>query len=594
MKELFKIAAVFIFIFLWNGLSAQLHDVYSGKSIEVEHHSIKFTPKIKYVTTELDYTCLHINGEPTSKTAVVNYKILELFKSYLLSEEKFLPVYKEMGKRVDQFNKMAGLLNNDEYRDNSADKLSAKLSDMNCNEVSYVSNLLFFSVNFNFWLEMGNNEGIEINISEYYHVNLTNAEITKLDFEWNESEKERIMAKIKDELNLDYNVALTKYHYEDIKELQKIRKIETNDSLSFETGSFSSGIFETDKSSKIKIEEADFYWMGWGLMVSFQKFTESSGIYSGNPFEIFIPFDKAKAILENVPSFAFLKKLEVPTTSLKDFNLTQCSSDAIDIYDPREITDLIHDNKFEETAKRVRVNYYQVMKDSSRHNLTSWEHDFTREGKLLKTTRFDEKGEISSRVENLYSNNGKLLLNADFDKNGSTNESEEYSYDKNGNLAQVIYKNDNESFVYRYFYNGNYVYQMVRYYIKDGSNDHFSKNYYDGKELKMDDQTYFLNDVGKITGNKSEKYTMYQLQLSRNEKNQLVEVHRENDRYNRFYQYDSQGRIEFITNFESSRIGKSIQYSYDGIFPFPKKMESFDPTGGQDTRLVQEYSWELY
>lgn len=584
------------FIFCLNG-NAQIYDVYTGTSVETANYVRKIEPKIKYVKGEGDFTCLHIQNNESAIIKTVNEKILELFTAYFESEVNFLPVYRKMEKRIEEFNKMFNSKNNNIFRDNSADNMACRLKDAECVEVSLISNLLFFRVNFDFWLNTGSNEGIEFTVSDFYYVNLLTAEITALEFEWNDSQKERIMAGFKDILNSEHALLVSNLdedYFEDYFNDEEDEYDDDEDDDSKNKKDKLPGSFHLkDVSGYINLNEAEIYWSGWGLMFEFQKYSASSSIYFGNPFKLFIPLDKAKKMMEGIPEFSFIKNLKNTVNNQKNMNFYTVSQDANDINFPQDIKDWVSHYKGSNKPKSVNIKYYQVLEDAAKTNETMRKFEFDKKGNIVEEYSFDKEGKKYLYTEYKYNEAGNILIKRQLDKDGNVSDSEKYEYDDNGNLIEIIYSGDGDLRVVRYFYNGFHIYQMDWQYFIERRENEIQQNYYDGKEIRWGDFTQFINETGKIVSVKSGKYTYRQFQVGRDEEGRILEVHRENDRYNRFYQYDSLGRIECIQDFENSRVYRVENYFYEGTFDMPQKTEYKTSSGGNNTYLVQEYSWEF-
>jgi hypothetical protein len=598
MKSIVKTGyfAAILFLFCLNG-NAQIYDVFTGTSVETANLLRKIEPKIKFVKGEIDFSCLHIQNDETAIIKTVNEKILELFTSYFESEVNFLPVYRKMEKRIEEFNKMFNSKNSNNYRDNSADNMACRLNDAECVEVSLVSNLLFFRVNFDFWLNTGYNEGIEFTVSDFYYIDLLTAKITALEFEWNEAQKERIMASFKDILNTEHALLVSNLdedYFEDFftdedDDYDDDEDVDSKNKKDKLPGSFRL----KDVSGYINLNEAKVYWLGWGLMFEFQKYSSSSSIYFGNPFKLFIPLDKAKKMMEGIPEFTFIKNLKSPVNNQKNMNFYTVSQKANDIHYPSDIKDWVLNYEGKNKPKAVNIKYYQVLEDATKTNETKRKFEFDKKGNITEEFSFDKEGKKYLYTEYKYNDVGNILAKRKIDKDGNVIDSDKYIYDENGNLIEIIYSGGGDLRVVRYFYSGFYIYQMDWQYFDENRENEIHQNYYDGNEIRWGDLSHFLNDSGKITKVISGKYTYRQFQVGRDEAGRILEVHRENDRYNRFYQYDSLGRIESIKDFENSRTYGIENYFYEGTFDMPQKIEFNKLSGGNNTYQVQEYSWEF-
>lgn len=111
---------------------------------------------------------------------------------------------------------------------------------------------------------------------------------------------------------------------------------------------------------------------------------------------------------------------------------------------------------------------------------------FSRNGKLIENSRYENDGSLYQKSKNKLDENGKLIKGARYNSKGEITEKWNYVYDKNGNMIEVTYYDKNGAFSGK---------QVNKYDKKNNLTEYFYQNS-KGKITNRDTYKYFKN--GKI------------------------------------------------------------------------------------------------
>jgi len=577
----------FLILLIISGSATTIYDVFSNESIEVNGKYKEVISKQDFIKGEFDLDYFEIKGDKYLHTKSINSQIFTLCKDYVDNEEKLILIYKEIKNRVNNYHKVQNSQNNSknkydyDYDDYSDDKVSITLNELEAEAISFVSNILFFKVGFTFSIKdrLYNTVGFKYNV--YYKVNLNNGTITKLENEFDENNSQRIHEILAPIINENYALIRSKMDVEDLELLYYEKDI-------------SSSLIK-DVSKMVKFNEAKCYWMGWGLIVNFENYTESSLLYSGYSFSVFVPFEEARELTRLLPNFDFAQYLRTPNTPFANLNYSELLKDKTNYMPYRGLTSLMGTITSAESPKAVTIDRYQVFKDTVMNFRGKEYNEFDRNGKLKKKIIYNQDKSVNRTELFKYDSLGKILSRfEETSKKGKDAEVDVYSYDRNGNLKNFKFISNSDIVFKSYFYNGNYIYSWRQEWFDEGRADNIHQTYYNGTELCVSNRCYLYDTNGKLKGVNSGKYVTSQMQIGRDDQGRIIEVHSESDRHNSYYYYDNANRFAKYQLFEYQKLGSEGKYTFEGNSPFPKSFKSIRLSGGQNTVLVDDYKWEFY
>lgn len=539
-----------------------IHDVFTGKGLEVSNRVIKYTPVNKQIKREIDITSLFITeNKPVYNT--INTRALELCKYYPDNEKELYNIHKELASRLDVYNKVK--LSSNYYRERMADIRQLELSEVRAKPISMVAGMLFFEVILEFSLpnQSAYNESEEFLISFYYTADLSTGNVKEFAPAISEAQNKLLQQFAADKMKDMNNLEVFKGYddYDDYDDYYNSREPEEEKKKSLE-------LWE-----RIDFKTVDYYWYAWGVMVYIPANTPSSEMLFGKSFSLFIPLEQARKIFNSVPQFSFIKKINTPATPIKAFNLVQVQQQLAEMRTNSPIETVLRLNgvkHFPDTFKTVEAGP-QV-----------W--CFTPAGKMVSKIRYNSRYRAEYEEYYEYDVNGQVLTYQT--KSGSGSSKTDYRYDAQKNLVERTYTEREETARHTYyFYSGDNVYYFDWNFFGSTS---IEKVTFTGNKLCMHDVCYQLNGNGQIEYITSGRYALlYQAQIARDSKGRITEAHYDNDRYNHYYTYDILGRLVKYEHLEYQEPREIMVFEYAGDSLIPTQKTSTTTQWGHN-RVVKE------
>ncbi|MCF8219573.1 MAG: hypothetical protein K9J21_11410 [Bacteroidales bacterium] len=571
----------FIIILLTTGVAGAQIDVFQNTNYETIRLAKSVLPENDHISGKVDVTYFGLQQPAPEGTVEISPKIFELCRRWVDNPKEYLKLHKLAEERLGVVKYIMSIAEDLNVHYNELNDLTFGLKSIDCKPISVVDSKMFFHVEFEF--KLFNNPYFRYYenfvVSKFFTVDLRNAEVASVKVNLTNKMTRKIKKQISPALHKLYDtlslkqklsggqmlLSLDKYNY-----MSEPERIRAKDSLK---------AVDTEKNilKYINLNEADFYWYGWGVMVRFQEYTKSSKIFLGNSVSIFIPYDEARKIFSDVSEFTFLQELRKKPVKVENFHYDYKDRiNGIHEYTTQpDIHDLIRINSPDKLPEMiVRKSYYKKENgDTSFHEKSTW--TFDEQGKPIVYKTWNLQGLYRS-VFYYYNEAGNITRRKTNFETGNKVYVKEYSYDKKENIVQwESFENFNFS-RRRFFYNGNYGYYF----------DHLNSNYnrlvpeygidelcFETDKLYVNDFCYYFNEEGDLLGKKSDKYVSQKLLLARDEKGRISESYREGERDANYYSYDSLGRLK---SWISDKKKVTFNYTDDSYFPSKKTVQTND------------------
>lgn len=575
MKKSTTIILVLLCLFAINSF-AQVIDLSKNIRYEFNNYYKKFTSEKPYFQDDYEVTYYSFKNDSNKK---LSNQVLELCKSYIENEAKYLGLLRDANLRLEILNE---LNNSKNYSYRSQDFKNLKLENIECEVVSIIGNQVFYEVNFLFKTE-GNNYGkIDFKVQHYYLANMQNQTISRWKPTINTTNQKKIQELVSQKFNETYLLVTDKLNFNETSEFDFIKKSEVQDANSSDF---------VNVFKKINLAEADYYWYNQGLMIQYQEYSKGSRLYGGKPFRLFFTYDQALKIAALIPEFSFLKNNAKVTTSIKNFNpATSVQKKQTFLNTEPLLLDLVSNNTSKKRAKSLQQTMYQISSDNSKRFMGKLIYEFNVNKEPVSVLAYDENNRLLSTTYYDYDATNKLKLTT---KKGENKEQEytSYTYDLNGNIATAKYIQDDNFSDQYYFYNQNYVYYFS-VEIFDDKNSSYTTQY----ELKKDgfcnsDICYYYDKIGQIVSIVTSKTNNYQSQIGRDSKGRIVEIHKEDDRYNYYFNYDDFDRVVNYQQTEQDALRQNVDFSYLETNTLPIQKIKTSEYGGNKTVIEENYEW---
>ncbi len=569
-----------LIMFIFNTVSGEkVYDVLSGATIETQQHVKEMNPKSKFFRMEVEVTYFHITNPQTKGDFLLNETIEEFCMDYLQNDAKALAVLAEWQLRAKVMEELRYSSYNSQ---NGGTTLVPHLTEIQCYAISLLNNEITFGLDFTFSVD---DDNADLNISYYFSANRLNGSIVPLINRLNDNELTVLQDRMSAKINDTYKFVTSKLSTEDMALLERYDEDFYEDEDEEEPK-----VVCTDICTRMDFSEASFFWYGWGVVVEFQKFTNSSKIYFGNSFSYFIPLDEARKMFQGLSGFEYLNQINAPVLTISNMNLTTFLQNINDIRSQPNLEKIVSNSNLDKRHKRLNINRYQISTDGSKRFMGKTVLEFNTDGRLTKKENFEGGNHLYSSIGYIYTESGQLIE----EKIISRNEEEitTYQYDSQNNLTSVKRVGDNELSESQYYYSGNAIYSFEIYPFQVIDYDRITKYSINEHRVCIDEICYILNTEGKLIGVKSEKYTMYNGQIGYNNKGQIVEYHTDNDRYHYYWTYDEKGRLVHWISIDGVTQNRELIFEYKGGEILPNRSSDNQISYGNKTEIVEEMEWE--
>jgi hypothetical protein len=98
---------------------------------------------------------------------------------------------------------------------------------------------------------------------------------------------------------------------------------------------------------------------------------------------------------------------------------------------------------FDEKGNMISNEIYKP--DGSLQRKLGWGHEYDADGREIKTTYLNDKGELTNTGVHIYDPQGRRIQTTQINPDGSINHIRSYSYDDKGNITRESHRNENGS-----------------------------------------------------------------------------------------------------------------------------------------------------
>ncbi|MGM0479346.1 MAG: hypothetical protein ACQERC_08985 [Bacteroidota bacterium] len=559
------------------GSANTIYDVFENKLYEINTHFKEVNINNSYLKNEIDISYLNFK-EPSDKVQkVFNEKSFEWVRDYVNSEKKYYSLLSEIKQKMKVYNELTASKNSYDYGyEDVLTMNSVRLIEVECAPYSVVNNKLFFELQFVF--EFGasnrgyNSENKIIKITEVFIADMSSGTISPFEIDLNPEKKRTLMDELSEVINEQYLLIKSQL---DVEILADIKSIDEN------------LVNCKNVCELIDLEDANVYWLGWGVMLSFQDLSPSSKIYYGQGFNVFLPLQRNSETIQFFDEFKFAKQLKIPPVNIQDFEFNNYHKKrTISTRNEPDIRDLLRLNNVQVSPRLLEKTHFQVQNDSIKRFLSKKEYRFNKNRRITSEKTFDEEGNIGFTLKIEYNRSGNIKLKSSTKGNGEE-KTYRYSYDDNGNNIKELLLNE---FNYReryFFYNGNHVYyfdnKMFNTYSSglDINELFISEEKYCTKRgcFKFDEKGMLMGFFG-VRGYDN-------IQIGRDDQGRISDIHSDNDRYLTLYKYDTLNRLSsFEVYDEMNQISKSVyKYKSENLLPSGKT------TTNRNAVTEEKYEW---
>ncbi|OYT12351.1 MAG: hypothetical protein B6I18_00885 [Bacteroidetes bacterium 4572_112] len=574
-----------------NGLAQKVYDVFSNEYMPITNSLYKeVNVRNSIFKNEVEVLYFKIKNEDTKAIKSINKQAYAICLDYLTNEKKSMKLMSELEQRLRVRNELQNSKNDDydrraEYNQRSNPPLHSIKSSI----ISRIADKLFIRVDFNFKSEYSRNyyDSDDINISHYYVANIKSAKVKRWKNDLTNKQLSILQENLSEQLNRNYSQANSELKLSEIELLKSNEEYQENNRV------------EECKNicTRIDLYEADFYCYAWGIIVDFQEYTNSSKIYYGEKFQLFIPYTDAKQIFKNIPKFAFLNHIPNVSTHINNFNILDFYNKAASDRRAPEAENIVELNGIKNSPKSLSIIRSQILRDNTATNFTKQEFEYNTKGQILSKILYQGKGNVFYRSTFYSYDSAGLLLSKIVKYKDNREESESYTYDHKNNLSRLAIRSssDDENSNKLYFYNGNNIYYFTMDNAISVDNSGISRLRFDKNRIYNTDKNYFaINDKRQIEGIVSLRNYNNQGQFGRDSLDRIIEYHNENDRYNYYWNYDSLNRLVEFEQYEFQKNKLHISFLYQGENMLPYKRINIQKYGGNNTVLEKELKWEMF
>ena len=535
----------------------------------------------------------------------LNLQIKDLCTKSWQPDDSLMKIFKELKQRTRVYEELLNNRNNLSYGETEyIENRSIDLTGIDCNPISVVSGILWFQIHYAFEVgnssnRSGSDHNLKIRITHYYTANLTTGVIRQQLNRLNPAQCKRLSKGLSERMNERYSLVTSKLSISDLNEMNPDLDYEAGDAGEYngedeenteEEASVHPEAECKDICSKMDFREADIYWNGWGMVISFQDYTKTSTIYTGLRFRIFIPFWE-KEFYKILPEFAFALQLRQPPVQLQHFNKQAISNEIGSIRRIPEIEEVVLLNPLVTRPKSLLLERSQVYPNGKENFTGSFSLEFDTAVRVLSKTILNKNQEGGQQDFYSYSRSGSLTSHIrKVDEKEIS--SETCKYDGRFNLSQRSTLEDGDLYEEYYFYNGNTAYTFSEQMFRDEDEKDIEQIAVRDHELSMWGNTYILDDRKRVTGLRSSRYSHDRFQIARDNKGRITEAHYENDRHNYYFIYDEKSRLAKYQYFEYQKPVIRVEYFYEAGSSLPsKRMKISEQQGNRELEL---YKWTTF
>ena len=581
-KIFIKTTLTFFVIFtcfqLANAGDLQIIDVFSNTSYD-----------FKQVYKEINSTQVNLYGEtqvityvPENENAVTLKKItkqlLQITNNEWNNEGAFLLLYKEAKNKIAVYLELINSRNDrNNYGDNDEENRTIpRLKEIECKPISICNNLIWYRIEYQFEISSRNrSDQHEVKVAHYFTASINSGEVKQIKNSLNQFSIETVTKNLAPYFTHDYLIKTEKLTVPEIVE---------SESGDYEENEYDERIHRPmqsmlgkdsaqtcrDLCEHLDFNEADFYISGWGLVIEFPSFSNSSKVYGGDAFSIFIPYSQLDFLLPYLPAFYFPKVGKKITTSINGFSEKRFFENIGKINSFPTIENVVEQQKNTKKIKTIFINSYQLFKEDKSNYRGEFTIKLDSTEKIIERIYENERKEIASHEEYFYDKTNRLTSTKRY-TNSSDAETHYYIYDKKNNLTTHYSYEENSTNKECFFYNNDYVYRINIGNLIVNCSEGITSYHINGNEITFGGVSYLMDKNNYPIGVRKTKYSYQQFHVGHDEKGRIIESHFENDRRNYYFTFDKEDRLTRCQNFELQNPSVILDYFYNEKESLPFK-----------------------
>lgn len=554
--------------------------LYNNLYKEISARDLNLSDKIS-----TSYFTINQTGYSASK---LNKEIEQMATADWLTEQGKFSLYSRVKKMMANYEALANEKNS-RYRE--AILTSTKLKDIELKPLSVVGDKLTFKEQFGVKLllqsDRSGEQELNVTLSRYYVADLKSGIVKQLQPSLNNNMQLQVKRVLLPFVTSVYDKLATKGRSRHWPREFGIEEADTDaDTDTAKKIVEENALIKTGKNlENVDLNEADFYWFGWGLMVSFPMYSAATEKLDGEGFAVFLPLDKCRSVLQFLPAYSFIGGYQVPPNNFTNFDYFDLTDRFYGFRSEPAVTQLFYYNKASVKPKTLTVIANQVMANQQKYFQGKFVYEFSYNDDLTK---------YSSRRKDYgyyYTNeSGKLTKN----DNKEARTAQESMYDEKGNLIYRNTGNASEINGFYFFYNRNNAYFFNLESSEVNRETKLTGIDLSNNRLCFPDVCFTLDGEMNPIGVKPRRTYQDDVQIARDSKGRVTEAHMENDRYNYYYEYDSNDRLVRYTTYEYTSLQKEVRFFYkeNDLLPYYQTKHTF--SGGQDTFQEENYEWVYY
>lgn len=560
--------------------NSQVYDVFSGKAIHIHTNYIEVQPTQEFIKKPFDIEYLIIESPVTEAERKFNEAMLPLSRKFADDETEYLRLLAELKSRKEVYNTIEQSKNNS-YRYEPLPKTSIPLLiNIQSKSVSLISNRLFFAIEIAFKVNGSQRNSTTLTLTRYYVADMRTGEIKRWKNTYSQETLDKVLQLISEPINNQYRLVTSKLNLDEISMLERTtgKMDAAADSLVCE-----------DICPRILLKEANFIWYGWGLQLTFPEYSETSKIYVGRGFQLFLPFAKAKEVTKLLPDFQFTDRLEAKPTNYRDFAYYNYAGD-FQRWNKMPDIDRLLETIGSVRYKKLVMKSYRIRDNGDEIFVAKQVYAFNANQQKISFNNYTDKEAPFNTTTYTYSPEGKILRKVKVNLQKEIESDIKFEYDTLGNIVKQI-RNSDGIYIDNYFYNGSFAYKINEYQLAKKKWNIIRVEKKEGF-IRIDDYTVRLDTNGNALGSIPGKYYGKRAQLGYDTNQRIVEIHEQHDRYQTYIYYDDQNRLTRWLKFDGLRVQYDVKYSYKDstVVPFQRK-EIYQ--NGQSIKL-STYEWEFY
>lgn len=552
-----KRAFLYLFFFsVLDHLYAQIPDVFTNTIYPISTRVIEKESNQDYIKSKIEIHQDYLKHKNFSEH--IYERIQEVAVQSIEDKMSFQSVFNEVTQKINVCNEINS--ENGDHRELG----NPHFERLEIELVSVVNNQAVFAFTYCFDVLSGRYSRTEqiLTIKRYYRVDLIAGTIHKMDMNVlsNQNPIPEIICK---KLNKLYLVSTQKIGLDEIDRI---------------TGKVPSGSF----LFRIDLKEAKLIPYMSGAVLEFEEYTNSSRIYGGNSFRVFLNYAELSDLSNLIPDYKLYFRnipnvLHSENSLFDDFNYKirqlKAGPEKLDFFR----------TPLNPAVFQLEIENYQI---GNGQKQTTELFQFNEQGKLVLVEVKNHKNMIVSEEKYIYFPNGNLKSHM---KTGGDKTLVLYHYinEKLASAEEIIQDENSDEWggmtlsERHYFTNNNYNYDFTIDYFGESNKNRMTFKYISGNEICNGNFCLVLDAGQNVTGVKTMRNSSSSGEVLLNKYGKVLESYFDSDRYQYYFTYDELNRITTLKQYESQNLKNESYYEYEGNGEIPsviRKIGSYSKT----------------